>query len=295
MNRSGESAAPRRRHVLLTPHWLAGHALAAALITLFIIAGFWQLDRLGQRRAENAVRLERESAAPLLFGTAALPSGDAVAQEAVPTPSAVLDDPATGPDLALRPAIATGVFEPEGELLRRSQAYAGNPGWHVLTPLRLGDGSLLLVNRGWVPYAENTPPVAAAAPPAGTVTVTGHLEATQIPPTGFFANFAPRDPPAGPLRALSHVDLERLEREQLPGLLTGAWLQLAEQVPAQSASLPLVAPSVPPDEGPHLGYAFQWFSFAVIGLVGYWFLARRVIADDRSGAAPGVSAAPEAD
>ena len=33
----------------------------------------------------------------------------------------------------------------------------------------------------------------------------------------------------------------------------------------------------PPDlgEGPHLGYAVQWFLFAAVGLVGYPFLLRR--------------------
>jgi surfeit locus 1 family protein len=35
---------------------------------------------------------------------------------------------------------------------------------------------------------------------------------------------------------------------------------------------------VPPpelSEGPHLGYAFQWFTFTVIALVGYPLILRR--------------------
>jgi surfeit locus 1 family protein len=40
----------------------------------------------------------------------------------------------------------------------------------------------------------------------------------------------------------------------------------------------LPIPPSPPDfsdEGPHLAYAVQWFSFAVIGLVGYVLLLGR--------------------
>jgi surfeit locus 1 family protein len=29
------------------------------------------------------------------------------------------------------------------------------------------------------------------------------------------------------------------------------------------------------DEGPHLAYAVQWFGFAIVGVVGFFFLARR--------------------
>jgi surfeit locus 1 family protein len=45
---------------------------------------------------------------------------------------------------------------------------------------------------------------------------------------------------------------------------------------ANAAELPVTA--LPPsfdDEGSHLAYAIQWFSFALIGLVGYLFLIRR--------------------
>jgi LPXTG-motif cell wall-anchored protein len=40
--------------------------------------------------------------------------------------------------------------------------------------------------------------------------------------------------------------------------------------------LPL--PTDPPDfsnEGPHLGYALQWFGFALVALVGFFFLVRK--------------------
>ena len=46
----------------------------------------------------------------------------------------------------------------------------------------------------------------------------------------------------------------------------------------QGNELPIpVDPPVFDDEGPHLAYAIQWFSFLVIGLVGFGFLMRRSI------------------
>ena len=52
-------------------------------------------------------------------------------------------------------------------------------------------------------------------------------------------------------------------------------LQLADQTPPQPGSLP-IAESIPAlSEGPHLSYAIQWFSFAVIALVGAAILLRR--------------------
>src|SRR5690606_658236 len=129
-------------------------------------------------------------------------------------------------------------YRVQDELLLRSRSWNGQPGWHVLTPLELQDGALLLVDRGWVPYAMDRVPVAEAAPPSGSVTVTGVLRASQTPPSGSAAGLAPRDPAEGVLRAAWYVDLERLASQQLPGLLPGAWLLLREQEPAQTQELP---------------------------------------------------------
>jgi surfeit locus 1 family protein len=71
---------------------------------------------------------------------------------------------------------------------------------------------------------------------------------------------------------MSRVDIDRIE-EQVPYELAPVYLSL---LGADTGELPVTAP--PPsfdDEGSHLAYAIQWFSFALIGLVGYFFLIRR--------------------
>jgi cytochrome oxidase assembly protein ShyY1 len=107
-----------------------------------------------------------------------------------------------------------------------------------------------------------------AAPPEGTVEVQGLLEASQSR-----GSFGPTDPSDEILDTLSRVDLDRYQ-EQVDGDLYPVWLQLESQDPPPGDR---PTPVDPPEltEGPHLGYAFQWFTFTVIALVGYPLILRR--------------------
>jgi surfeit locus 1 family protein len=242
--------------LLLSPRWLVGHLLALGLIVLFVNFGLWQLRRLDQRVERNTLIEARMAAEP--------------------QPLALLRERfGEEPEgLAFRRAVAEGRYEPSGEILLRSRSRDGQAGWHVLTPLVGESGRALLVNRGWVPYALDNPPVEKASPPEGTVTVEGIVRPEEDPPEGWLARFAPRDPPEGPLRKSFYVDVERFAA-QLPYPLEPVYLQLTGQEPAGERTLPL-APRPPElDRGTHLSYALQWFSFALIGLVGYLLLLRR--------------------
>lgn len=243
----------------LTPRWLLGHAIALTLIILFINFGLWQLRRLETRQGYNALLETRlaEEPAPLdrlleRFDASASPSDE----DAV----------------AYRRVSVTGRYDPEREVLLRSRALDGQPGYHILTPLLLEDDRALLIDRGWVPYELDDPPIVQAAPPEGEVTLTGILFPEQPQPTG---RLGARDPP-GNLDATFWIDTERLE-EQLPYRLEPLYVELASQTPAQTGRLPV--PPSPPElsSGPHLGYAVQWFSFALTGILGYAFLIRSVL------------------
>lgn len=246
---------------LLTPRWIAGHVLALSLIVLFVSLGLWQLRRLDQRQTYNALLESRLEAQPQPF--------DLLKEEYDLAASEEVENAA-----AYRRAEATGRFDAESEVLLRSRALDGQPGYHVLTPLLLGGNRALLVDRGWVPFELDEPPIAQAAPPTGEVRVTGILFPTQEQPTGFGA----KDPAEGELDAVFYVNTERLE-QQLPYKLEPIYLELGQQTPPQISQLP-VHP-MPPEltGGSHLGYALQWFSFAAIGVIGYGFLMRSVLAD----------------
>lgn len=234
---------------LLKPRWIALGLFALVMTALCVRLGFWQLDRLHGRRYFNG-RYEAGMTAP---------------------PAALERLVDAGGDLLYRHAETTGTYDPAREVILYGRTNQGEPGNHVLTPLRLHDGRAILVDRGWVPFAMGTPPVAAAAPPPGTVSVTGLLAPSE--PGG--------TPQAdGPVTTLTRVDLERIGR-QLPYPLVPYYLQLSTQVPAQSADLP-IPPSVPTlDDGPHLNYALQWFAFASIAGGGFALLVLREMRDER--------------
>lgn len=247
---------------LLKPRWLALHFLGLALAVLFVNFGFWQLRRFEHRKVQNALlesrlALKPEPLAELLETTGAdLPPGNDAS-------------------IAYRPVVVSGRYDPAHEvLLRSADNYDGQPGYFVLTPLLLNDNEAVLVERGWVPFDLDTPPVREALPPEGKVMVTGAVQPTEERPTGFAAALAPRDPP-GDLAITAYVDTERLEA-QMPYRLLPLYIELREQSPPQTNTLPL--PLKPPEfgNGPHLGYALQWFSFALIGVVGYGFVVRSV-------------------
>lgn len=255
--------APEGARKLLTPKWLFGHALVLLLVLLFINFGFWQLRRLEERTSENALIEARMQAEPVSLST--LLQGTAELEE-----------------LAYRRVYAVGAFAPEQEILLRSRSRNGQPGWHLLTPLILSDERAVLVDRGWVPRGYDEPPVEEAAPPAGQVRVEGHLRLEEDPPEGWAANLAPRDPAEGELERAYYVDVERLA-PQLPFQPEPVYLQLTGLEPPRPNGLPLPAEMPQFSRGSHLSYALQWFSFALIGIVGYAILLSRTVREDRPG------------
>jgi surfeit locus 1 family protein len=196
-----------------------------ALIVIAVLAsmgcvrlGIWQLDRLATRRARNAE----------LVAARARPPQEVAAGLSVDSAR----------DRRLR---ARGVFDYDRETVWPARTFEGVPGVHLLTPLRLADGSAVLVDRGWVPspdalhidrefYRE---PDSAMVVGVGRATPRGRGD---VDPT-VFAYVLQQDSPPGAARGF----IRRI-------------------------------PPPPLDDGPHLGYAIQWFSFAVVALVGTWIL-----------------------
>jgi surfeit locus 1 family protein len=234
------------------PKWILSHLLVLVLVVVMINLGFWQLRRLDQKRDRNALIEERMD--------------EPVAQiDEVVDQGAALD---AGEDVRYRRATATGTYAAEDQVLVRNRSFDGAAGSWVLTPLVLDDGTAVVVNRGWVPVTGDLELDPAAAPPTGTVDVEGLVEETQER-----GRFGPRDPEDGTLDVLSRVDLARYQAQvDLP--LYPVWLQLTEQEPAQGE---MPTPVEPPelDEGPHLSYAVQWFTFTAIALIGYPLILRR--------------------
>jgi surfeit locus 1 family protein len=233
---------------LRQPKWIIATVVVAVLAAVFVRLGIWQLDRLEQRQLQNTIGEQRLGAEPVEL-------------------SELLDQTA-GDDLdslEYRRAAIVGEYDVSEEVLIRSQVELGRAGFHVITPLVFDEGRAVLVNRGWVPLEMDTPPVDAPAPRA-TVEVDGWIHLSENRPS-----FGPEDPP-GDLDVFNRVDVARIG-DQLPYAVAPVFLVATGE---GSGELPITVD--PPDfgnEGPHLAYAIQWFGFAAVGVIGFYFLLRR--------------------
>jgi surfeit locus 1 family protein len=260
---------------LLRPTAIVSHLLVVTVVVACVALGQWQVDRLQMVRDQNARAAERMAQAPVDLAALADPENTGVIDEAA---------------LEFRRVEVTGTFRPDEEVLQRNRQYRNQTGFHVLTPLELVDGGVVLVRRGWVPSSLDQPPVAEAAPPPGAVTVVGVLERPVPQPS-----FGPQDPDEGRLERVFHTDTARLDR-QIDGRVFPMVLRIdAELDNPTEDQLPF--PTGPPelDEGSHLSYAVQWHIFAVLALVTYaaWWWRRlsrgNQPGDDAAGGDPGVA------
>lgn len=246
---------------LRRPRWIFG-TLAILLVAAGLMnLGFWQLRRTHQR-------LRRNSTVEARMNAPAQPLAEALARYRLTAPMAAADA------AAYRHVVVSGRYDAAGEVLLRSRSEGGHPGFDVITPLELADGKALLVDRGWVPYTDSDPPIPAAAPPAGRVTLTGLLRRPNPEPSGLFKSISPQDPATGPLKKTFYVNPHRLQGQFRFPLIDG-YLQLATQSPAQQSDLPVMPHPPQLSNGPFLSYTIQWFSFTAIGLVGYAVVLER--------------------
>jgi surfeit locus 1 family protein len=264
---------------LLRPAAIVSHLLVLTVVVACVALGQWQVDRLQFVREQNARAVQRMAEPPV--DLAALMD---------PAASDAVDDAA----LEFRRVEVTGTYRPDEEVLQRNRQYRNQTGFHVLTPLELPNGAVVLVRRGWVPASLDQPPVAQAAPPPGDVTVIGLLERPVPQPS-----FGPQDPDEGRLERVFHTDTTRLDR-QVTGELFPMILRIdAELDNPTEDQLPF--PAGPPelDEGSHLSYAVQWHIFAVLALVTYvawwWRRLARSDGDGPDGGGSGGGGTPGAD
>ena len=246
------------------PSWIVRHLVVLALLVLMVNLGLWQLRRLDERQDEIALLQARQRA----------PVADV--RGVVPT-----DAEADGPEIEaveFRSVTATGEYDTDETVLVANRSLDGVPGAWVLTPLRLDDGSVVAVNRGFIGYSESGD-LEAPDPPGGDVTVHGLVRASEERGV-----FGPTDPDEGHLDQLARADIARYDA-QLPYDLLPAYVQLERSTPPEPGANPTAVSELPAlvalgppelDEGPHLSYAIQWFIFGLIAFVGYPLLLRRV-------------------
>ena len=237
---------------LLKPKWLAFHFLCLAAMVAMVLLSLWQFRRLDERTSFND-RVSANTHAPLA------PLADLLALPAA--------------DVEYRRAEVTGTYEPGHQFLVVNVTQDGLTGRDVVDALRLTDGSLIIVNRGFV---ANTTPIPAM--PSGTVTITGRLKHGQRAGTG-----EPSDDGTKTLTEIRRVDLGALS-QQFDDPVQPMYLELLSSDPKESDDLKVIKfPTL--DNGPHLSYAIQWLIFTICIAVG-WVIAVRRSVREKAGVPP---------
>ena len=207
------------------------------LAPLFIALGFWQLDRADQKRT-LAHNLEQRRKLPALVLSQDLPAAD---------------------QLEYRPILATGRLLDDKTVLIENRKYQGKTGFHVITPLQLKDSNhIVLVNRGWISREQATEP-AGIPQSAGDLTVRGIANIPQPPALDLSL-------PADSDETLPHWPFLTLEHYSAwSGLQVLPFMIL--QAPEDASGFVRQWPEPQANVGMHIGYAIQWFAFALILLL----------------------------
>jgi len=263
--RRDDAGAPPRR-------WRDALPTVATIVAVavFVAAGNWQRGRM---EAKEALRLQLDAAKAM--PAAELPVlHDAAADEpsAVPTgaPNAGRT-PAGGAWLAwrFRPVRVEGTFDAARQFLVDNRVHAGRAGYHVVAPLALADGRVVLVDRGWVAAGPTRDALPEVPPPAGPVVVTGRVA---LPTTGY-VELAADD---GSGRVRQNLDPARFAATTGVRVLP---IVIEATAPAAAEDATLVRDWPAPDAGvdKHRIYMVQWYAFAALaaGLWLHFFVRRR--------------------
>ena len=212
--------------------------------------GQWQLRRADEKLALQASIEARSHLAPLDAASMARDSSTAVSQH-------------------YRPVVLRGTWVEGATRFLDNRQMRGRPGFFVVTPLLLGPGDAVLVQRGWAPrdQADRTRlPVLPNSP--GTVTVEGRISPwpSRLTELGADATGAIRQ----------NLDRARFSEEigltmrPLSVLALAAEGSTSPGIDADGLLRDWPVPSV--DVGKHYGYAAQWFAFCamIVGLY-LWF------------------------
>jgi surfeit locus 1 family protein len=217
---------------------------AISFAAICIALGFWQLRRLSARRQTNAMLASRRIAPRVELDS--LPRDTAAAH--------------------FRRVHLRGVYDHAQEIVLTLRGRNGSPGINILTPLlRANRDTAVLVNRGWI-----------YSPDGMTADTRPWHEADTLNGAGFVETFPTKGPfaPPNPARPRSFRRLDRAELQKaFPYPIANYYVVLTDS--AQSSNVPPRVEPAPLDEGPHMLYAIQWFSFAVIAIVGLVIFIRR--------------------
>ncbi len=225
---------------LFSRKWIISTIVVLLGMALLAWLGFWQLERRQQRLAANKA-LEAVLALPPLTLT-----GEPL--------------PESPEELRNREMVVTGVYDLDNQILLKLQNWQGSTGVHLITPLLIeGSDTAVLIDRGWIPQEAVEAGDIPSFDETGSVTITGYVALSQT---------LSRSTPSDSFQPeVYRVDVAAIA-SWLPYDLYPFYVIQAPD--GDNVELPFRAErEIDLSEGPHLGYALQWFAFTLMLGGGY--------------------------
>lgn len=238
---------------LLTPRWILLHVSVISLTAFMVFLGFWQLDRLDQKRDRNASiesNIER-SIAPAT--------------------------PDTGtPGNEWRRVELQGRYLTDHEVTVINRSQDGVAGDNIAVPFRTEHHGTFLVNRGFVPLT-----VSSRSIPTATTELVGYVRLTQTRGT-----LGAVDSSDTTTREFQRFDLPRIKGALGIEMNTDYFVQVIKESPSPGTMFPTPVPLPELDEGPHFSYALQWFFFSSVACAAWIVVIRRRLKEPVTSGSP---------
>ncbi|GAA1892176.1 SURF1 family cytochrome oxidase biogenesis protein [Williamsia serinedens] len=248
------------------PGWVALAVVVVAFAAAcFYVLAPWQLGKNSRTEHQNSL------------------IKSAVSKSAVPIDSVW---PGRGPlptDSEWREVTVTGRYLPADQAVVRLRSVSDAPAYEVLTPFRLDDGRVFVVNRGYVRPVDGTALPSVPSAPDGPATVSARLRVGE--------GTSPGRGPRVEDGALQVYTIDPAVLGRTVGLDTmPAYLQLSPDQPGSLGELPI--PQL--DSGPYLSYGLQWIAFGVMAPLGLGYFIVAEVRHRRAAAAAATTDSAEA-
>lgn len=246
---------------------LVGTLVTLVCIPLFIKFGFWQYHKAAQKQAIQAQYSLAETSVGIAFPWQ-LKADDTQAIEA----------------LKFKKVNVTGEYQPQYQVLLDNQTEQNRVGYHVITPLKITNTqTYVLVNRGWILGKDTHTELPDVTTPTGLQQVTGQV---WVPSTKIFTleDRMPKTESAAQTESTAQTDKSALPKvfqhmnmaayAKYSGLTISPMAIKLDK--ASNAGGFVRNWQVPADRiATHIGYALQWFGFALATLIIYLYMSFR--------------------
>ena len=222
-------------------------AIAILVFSLFIKLGLWQLDRAEFKEKKYNTYLIKQ------------------AEPAINLKE--LMDSTIVEDMLWRAVYVDGYFNNDDQILLDNRVLKSKAGYYVYTPFKINNSNnVVLVNRGWIEASTDRTTVPEIRVTEDLTSIKGIVKASPL--TGIVLKELPPEKIEDNIYRVQKINIEELKQQLELDLLP----YIVRLEPDSNHGYTREWNKPGSDQSKHLGYAYQWFAFAVTLLIIYLLL-----------------------